>query len=134
MAAALPWKVTVPVPSAPPVIVSPAVVASVSVPFATASVTSRLPASTSATDKALPPAVENTSAVSVALARQMMWKMLGADHPREAHRVDSRLIYAMGRSPDGYEGVSSFLEKRPARFGMKVSKDLPDFFPWWREG
>jgi enoyl-CoA hydratase/carnithine racemase len=76
---------------------------------------------------------ENTSAVSVALSRQMLWKMLGADHPMEAHRIDSRAIYAMGRSPDGYEGVSSFLEKRPARFPMKVSKDMPDFFPFWKE-
>ncbi len=75
---------------------------------------------------------ENTSAVSVALARQMLWKMLGADHPMEAHRIDSQAIYAMGRSPDGYEGVKSFLEKRPARFEMRVSKDMPDFYPWWR--
>ena len=75
----------------------------------------------------------NTSAVSVALSRQLLWKMLGADHPMEAHRLDSRAIYAMGRSPDGYEGVQSFLEKRPARFGMKVSSDMPDFFPWWTE-
>jgi enoyl-CoA hydratase/carnithine racemase len=76
---------------------------------------------------------ENTSAVSVCLARQLLWRMLGADHPMEAHRVDSRAIYAMGRSPDAYEGVSSFLEKRPPRFAMKVSRDLPDFFPWWKE-
>ncbi len=76
---------------------------------------------------------DHTSAVSVALARQMLWKMLGADHPMEAHKVDSRLIYAMGQSPDGYEGVQSFLEKRPARFPMKVSRDLPDFVPWWPE-
>jgi enoyl-CoA hydratase/carnithine racemase len=75
----------------------------------------------------------NTSAVSVALARQMLWRMLGADHPMEAHRIDSQAIYAMGRSPDGYEGVQSFLEKRAPRFGMKVSRDLPDFFPWWPE-
>jgi len=77
--------------------------------------------------------VENTSAVSVALARQLLWKMLGADHPMEAHRLDSQAIYAMGRSPDGYEGVQSFLEKRPARFTMKVSSDLPDPYPWWPE-
>ena len=76
---------------------------------------------------------ENTSAVSVCLARQMMWRMLGADHPMEAHKVDSRAIYAMGRSPDSYEGVQSFLEKRPPRFPMRVSSDLPDFFPWWEE-
>jgi enoyl-CoA hydratase/carnithine racemase len=77
--------------------------------------------------------VENTSAVSVALARQMMWKMLGADHPMAAHQIDSQAIYAMGQSPDGYEGVSSFLEKRPAAFPMKVSQDMPSFFPWWKE-
>jgi enoyl-CoA hydratase/carnithine racemase len=76
---------------------------------------------------------ENTSAVSVALSRQLLWKMLGADHPMVAHELDSQAIYAMGRSPDAYEGVQSFLEKRPARFTMKVSKDLPDFFPWWKE-
>ena len=76
---------------------------------------------------------EHTSGVSVCLARQMLWKMLGADHPMEAHKLDSRLIHAMGASPDAYEGVQSFLEKRPARFGMKVSQDLPEPFPWWRE-
>jgi enoyl-CoA hydratase/carnithine racemase len=76
---------------------------------------------------------DNTSAVSVALARQLLWKMLGADHPMEAHRVDSQAIYAMGRSPDAYEGVQSFLAKRPPSFGMKPSRDMPDFYPWWRE-
>jgi enoyl-CoA hydratase/carnithine racemase len=75
----------------------------------------------------------NTSAVSVALSRQLMWKMLGADHPMEAHKLDSRATYAMGRSPDGHEGVASFLEKRPSEFAMKVSRDMPDFYPWWRE-
>jgi len=59
--------------------------------------------------------------------------MLGADHPMEAHRLDSRGIHFMGRSPDAYEGVQSFLEKRPARFSMRVSRDLPDFYPFWRE-
>jgi enoyl-CoA hydratase/carnithine racemase len=76
---------------------------------------------------------ENTSGVSVCLARQMLWKMLGADHPMEAHKLDSRLIHAMGASPDAYEGVQSFLEKRPPRFGMKVSSDLPEPYPWWTE-
>lgn len=75
---------------------------------------------------------DHTSAVSVALSRQMLWRMLGADHPMEAHRLDSRAIYAMGRSPDAYEGVSSFLEKRPPSFPMKVSADMPAFFPWWK--
>jgi enoyl-CoA hydratase/carnithine racemase len=76
---------------------------------------------------------ENTSGVSVCLARQLLWKMLGADHPMEAHKIDSRLIQAMGASPDAYEGVQSFLEKRPASFTMKVSRDLPDVYPWWPE-
>jgi enoyl-CoA hydratase/carnithine racemase len=74
---------------------------------------------------------ENTSAVSVVLTRQMMWRMLGADHPMEAHKVDSRAIWSMGRSPDAYEGVMAFLEKRPAAFEMKPTVDLPDFYPWW---
>ena len=76
---------------------------------------------------------DNTSGVSVCLSRQLLWKMLGADHPMEAHKLDSRLIHAMGASPDAYEGVQSFLEKRPARFTMKVSSDLPEVFPWWAE-
>lgn len=76
---------------------------------------------------------DNTSAVSVALARQLLWKMLGAEHPMEAHKLDSQAIYAMGKSADGHEGVASFLEKRPAKFPLKVSSDLPDFYPWWRE-
>jgi enoyl-CoA hydratase/carnithine racemase len=76
---------------------------------------------------------DNTSAVSVALARQMMWRMLGAAHPLEAHLVDSKAIYAMGRSADAYEGVQSFLEKRPPRFSLRVSKDMPAFFPWWKD-
>ncbi len=76
---------------------------------------------------------DNTSGVSVCLARQLLWKMLGADHPMEAHKLDSRLIHALGASPDAYEGVQSFLEKRPAHFTMKVSRDLPDVYPWWPE-
>ena len=76
---------------------------------------------------------DNTSAVSVALCRQMIWRMLGADHPMAAHKIDSRAIEAMGRSADAYEGVAAFLQKRPARFTMRPSADMPDFFPWWRE-
>jgi enoyl-CoA hydratase/carnithine racemase len=76
---------------------------------------------------------DNTSAVSVALSRQLMWRMLGASSPREAHRIDSKSIFFMGRSPDAYEGVSAFLEKRPARFKMKPSTDMPPFYPWWKE-
>ena len=74
-----------------------------------------------------------TAPVSVALIRQMMWRMLGADDPMEAHKVDSRGIYTRGRSEDVKEGVMSFLEKRPANFKNKVSSDMPDFFPWWNE-
>ena len=76
---------------------------------------------------------EHTSPVSLALSRQMLWRMLGADHPMEAHKVDSRAIWERGRTPDAREGVLSFLEKRPARFPMKVSADMPSFFPWWQE-
>ena len=74
-----------------------------------------------------------TAPVSVALIRQMMWRMMGADDPMEAHKIDSRGIYARGRSEDVKEGVVSFLEKRPADFKNKVSADMPDYFPWWDE-
>jgi enoyl-CoA hydratase/carnithine racemase len=76
---------------------------------------------------------ENTSAVSVALARQMLWRMLGADHPMEAHRIDSKGIYCMGASPDAAEGIASFKEKRKPRFAMRASKDMPPYYPWWKE-
>ena len=76
---------------------------------------------------------EKTSAISIALTRHLMWKMLGADHPIEAHKLDSRGIYYLGQSQDAREGVESFLEKRVARFKNKVSKDLPPFFPWWKK-
>jgi enoyl-CoA hydratase/carnithine racemase len=76
---------------------------------------------------------DNTSAVSVTLSRQLLWRMLGADHPMEAHKVDSKCIFWMGRSPDAYEGVTSFLGKRPAHYSMKPSTDLPPFYPWWPE-
>ena len=76
---------------------------------------------------------ENTSAVSVALARQMLWRMLGADHPHAAHLVDSKAIFSMGRSADAYEGVQSFLEKRLPQFQLRVSKDMPAFYPWWKD-
>jgi enoyl-CoA hydratase/carnithine racemase len=77
--------------------------------------------------------VENTAPVSIALIRQQMWRMLGADDPMEAHKVDSRGIYSRGASPDVKEGVMSFLEKRPAHFKQTVSKDMPSYFPWWTE-
>jgi enoyl-CoA hydratase/carnithine racemase len=76
---------------------------------------------------------DNTSAMSVALARQLLWRMLGADHPMEAHKVDSRCIFWAGQQADAREGVTSFLEKRPARFTLRPSKDMPPFYPWWPE-
>ena len=77
--------------------------------------------------------VDNTAPVSIALIRQMMWRGLGMDHPMEAHKIDSRGIYARGASADVREGVSSFLEKRPPQFPEKVSTGMPPYFPWWDE-
>ena len=74
---------------------------------------------------------EHTAPVSIALTRQMLWRMLGADHPMEAHKVDSKGIFTLGASPDVREGIAAFREKRPARFGMSPSRDLPSWFPWW---
>jgi enoyl-CoA hydratase/carnithine racemase len=77
--------------------------------------------------------VSNTSAVSVAVARQLMWRMLGASHPMEAHQADSTAMAVRGRSADAAEGVRSFLEKRPAVFSDRVSTDLPNAFASWVE-
>ncbi len=77
--------------------------------------------------------IDNTAPVSTALTRQMMWRMLGAAHPMDAHRADSRAITSRGQSADAREGVSSFLEKRPAKFSDTVSHDLPDVWPYWSQ-
>jgi enoyl-CoA hydratase/carnithine racemase len=77
--------------------------------------------------------IDKTAPVSIALIRQQMWRLMGADDPMEAHKVDSRGIYARGRSDDVKEGVMSFLEKRPAQFKNKVSTDMPSYYPWWTE-
>ncbi len=76
---------------------------------------------------------DNTAPLSISLSRQMLWKMLGADHPMEAHKIDSRAVAALGKTTDAKEGVESFLEKRPAQFNNSPSTDLPDFFPWWED-
>ncbi|WP_322048931.1 crotonase/enoyl-CoA hydratase family protein [Paraburkholderia sp. J67] len=76
---------------------------------------------------------DNVAPVSAAISRQMIWRMAGASHPMEAHRLDSRAIQSRGRSADAAEGVSAFLEKRPAAFPNRVSTDMPDFFDWQAE-
>ncbi len=74
---------------------------------------------------------DNTSAISVAMTRAMMWRLASADHPMEAHKIDSRAIYRLSRGSDAKEGIASFLEKRRAMYPGKVSADMPDFYPWW---
>lgn len=76
---------------------------------------------------------DNTSAVSVAMTRAMLWRLSAAEHPMMAHRVDSRAIYRLGKSADSKEGVMSFLEKRPPNYPDTVSENMPDFYPWWDE-
>lgn len=74
---------------------------------------------------------DNTSAISVAMTRAMMWRLASADHPMEAHKIDSRAIYRLSRGADAKEGIASFLEKREPSYPGKVSADMPDFYPWW---
>jgi enoyl-CoA hydratase/carnithine racemase len=91
-------------------------------------------------DQVLPKAMEiareiadNTSAVSVALARALLWHGLAQPDPQHAHIIDSKCIFWAGRGADAYEGVQSFLEKRPAKFTLSAWTDMPDFYPWWVE-
>jgi enoyl-CoA hydratase/carnithine racemase len=74
---------------------------------------------------------DSAAPVSIALIRQMMWRLSALDHPMEAHKIDSRGIHSRGKSADVREGVTAFLEKRAAKFPDKVSTDMPQFFPWW---
>jgi enoyl-CoA hydratase/carnithine racemase len=77
--------------------------------------------------------IDNTSPVSIAMTRHMLWRNPSAEHPMGAHKVDSRAIYRRSRSGDAKEGIASFLEKRPPNYPDTVSGDMPDFFPWWDE-
>jgi enoyl-CoA hydratase/carnithine racemase len=77
--------------------------------------------------------IDNASAVSIALIRQMMWRMLSAPHPIDAHELDTVALAALGKSADAKEGITAFLEKRPAHFTDRVSTNLPPFFPWWSD-
>lgn len=76
---------------------------------------------------------DNTSAVSVAMTRAMLWRLGASGHPMEAHRIDSRSIYRLSRSADAKEGIASFLEKRPPAYPDTVGENMPDFYPWWDE-
>jgi enoyl-CoA hydratase/carnithine racemase len=76
---------------------------------------------------------QNTSAISVAMTRAMMWRNSATEHPMMAHRIDSKAIYRMSRGDDAKEGIASFLEKRAPDYPGKVSQDMPDFYPWWDE-
>jgi enoyl-CoA hydratase/carnithine racemase len=76
---------------------------------------------------------ENAAPVSVALSKALLWHGLTEDDPQSVHLIDSRCFYWAGRQKDAYEGIQSFLEKRPPRFTMSVSADMPDFYPWWKE-
>jgi len=91
-------------------------------------------------DQVLPKALElaqeiaaSTSATSVALAKAMIWHGLGETEPQSVHLIDSRVFYWAGKQPDAAEGIQSFLEKRPPEFKMSPTKDMPDFYPWWKE-
>jgi enoyl-CoA hydratase/carnithine racemase len=91
-------------------------------------------------DELLPAAFEiarevalNTSPVTVALARQLLWRQLSDSSPMQAHRLESQAIWSRGRSADAKEGVESFLDKRAAAFPNRVSDEMPEFFPWWED-
>lgn len=76
---------------------------------------------------------DNTSAMAVSLARKMLWQGLGLGHPMQSHIIESRALGWIGQTDEPKEGVTAFMEKRPAKFPLRVSQDLPDFYPWWDE-
>jgi enoyl-CoA hydratase/carnithine racemase len=91
-------------------------------------------------DRLLPAAYElaeeiasSVAPVSASLMRSMLWRMLSAEHPMDAHRIESKLIAERGASDDAREGIESFLEKRAARYALKVPNDLPPDWKWWTE-
>ena len=75
----------------------------------------------------------STSAISVAMSRQMLWRIPSAPHPMAAHRVDSAAVPQMGAAADAKEGIASFFEKRPAEFTQGPSTDMPEVYPWWED-
>jgi enoyl-CoA hydratase/carnithine racemase len=76
---------------------------------------------------------DNAAPVSVALSRQLLWRMLGAAHPMAAHEAESRGVQLRGPTADAKEGVESFLEKRAPHFPLTVPSDLPNIFRDWRD-
>ena len=76
---------------------------------------------------------QNTSAISVALCRQLLWKMQKAEHPMDAHKLESKTLLWSFKQADMREGVNAFFEKRAPHFTMKPGSDMPDFYPWWQD-
>jgi enoyl-CoA hydratase/carnithine racemase len=74
-----------------------------------------------------------TSAVSIALTRQMLWRFAGAPNPFELLDIDKPMSVERGGHADVREGVQAFMEKRTPAFPGKVSQDMPSQYPWWRK-